>query len=212
MQLINDLAEQYAGSYTSPVDAVLQQVFDYTVANHPEAQMISGPVQGKFLEFISLMLRPANILEIGTFTGFSAICLAKGLKENGQLHTIELREEEAGTARKNISLAGMDQKIRVHVGDAKQVIAKLDYIWDLVFIDADKTGYIEYYEMVLPRLHTNGVIIADNVLFHGEVLVESPTGKNAIAISAFNEHLKTDSRVETTFLTIRDGLMMIRKK
>ena len=122
MQWIDTLAEDYASTYTSALDDVLQKIYDDTIANHPEAQMISGPVQGKLLEFISSMLQPKYILEIGTFTGFSAICLAKGLQPGGELHTIELREEDANTAWKNILMAGMSEKIHLHRGDASEII------------------------------------------------------------------------------------------
>lgn len=211
MQLINELADQYALSHTSPLDIVLQQIYDDTIASHPEAHMISSPVQGKFLEFISTICNPIYILEIGTFTGFSAICLAKGLNAGGALHTIELRQEDANTAWKNISLAGMEHKIRLHVGDAKQIIEQLDFVWDLVFIDADKTGYIEYYEAVIPRLRKGGIIIADNVLFHGEVLNKPIKGKSAKAIDSFNQHILADERTEQIMITVRDGLMLIKK-
>ena len=118
MQWIDKLAEDYASTYTSALDETLQKIYEDTIANHTESHMISGPVQGKFLEFISSLLRPKYILEIGTFTGFSAICLAKGLQSSGELHTIELRDEDANTAWKNILSAGMDDKIHLHQGDA----------------------------------------------------------------------------------------------
>ena len=212
MQWINKLAEDYSSSFTSSLDKVLQNIYDDTIENHPHAHMISGPVQGKFLEFISSLLQPKYILEIGTFTGFSAICLAKGLQQNGELHTIELRETDANTAWKNINTAGMQQKIHLHTGDARDMIKKLDFKWDLVFIDADKTSYITYYEEVLKRLSSRGCILADNVLFHGEVLDESINNKSAIAIDAFNKHVLKDDRTEQVFLTIRDGLLLIKNK
>jgi predicted O-methyltransferase YrrM len=158
------------------------------------------------------MLRPKYILEIGTFTGFSALCLSEGLRPGGQLHTLELREEDANTARANFTTAGKNNQIYLHTGDAKETIAQLGFTWDLVFIDADKTGYIEYYEMVLPRLNDGGFILADNVLFHGQVLEENIPGKNAKAIDAFNRHVAADERVEQVLLTIRDGLLLIKKK
>lgn len=212
MQWINKLAEDYSSTYTSALDEVLQRIYEDTVTNHPEAHMISGPVQGKFLEFISSLLQPKYILEIGTFTGFSAICLAKGLQPNGELHTIELKNEDANTAWKNICTAGMQQKIHLHTGDARQIIQELDYTWDLVFIDADKTSYITYYEEVLKRLSNRGFILADNVLFHGQVLEEKVEGKSAKAIVEFNNHVLNDERTEQVFLTVRDGLLLIKKK
>ena len=212
MQWIEKLAEDYSSTYTSPLDDVLMKIYNDTVANHPEAHMISGPVQGKFLEFISFLFRPKYILEIGTFTGFSAICLAKGLQPGGELHTIELREEDANTAWKNISNAGMADKIHLHRGDARTIIKELPYTWDLVFIDADKTSYITYYEEALERLSEHGFILADNVLFHGQVLEEKIDGKSAKAIAQFNNHVLNDQRTEQVFLTVRDGLLLIKKK
>jgi caffeoyl-CoA O-methyltransferase len=212
MQWIDKLAEDYSSKYTSALDDVLQKIYDDTVANHPEAQMISSPVQGRLLEFISSLLQPKYVLEIGTFTGFSAICLSKGLQPGGELHTIELREEDADTAWKNILSAGMHQKIHLHRGDARQIIKELDFKWDLVFIDADKTSYITYYEEVLERLSERGFILADNVLFHGQVLADKIEGKNAKAIAAFNNHVLNDQRTIQVFLTVRDGLLLIKKK
>jgi predicted O-methyltransferase YrrM len=212
MQWIDKLAEDYSSTYTTALDNVLQKVYDDTVANHPQAHMISGPVQGKFLEFISSLLQPKYILEIGTFTGFSAICLAKGLQSNGELHTIELRDADANTAWKNILSAGISDKIHLHRGDAREIIKTLNYKWDLVFIDADKTSYITYYEEVLGRLSERGFILADNVLFHGQVLADKIEGKNAKAIAAFNNHVLNDQRTMQVFLTVRDGLLLIKKK
>jgi len=212
MHWINNLAEDYASTYTSQLDDVLMKIYEDTVGNHPHAQMISGPLQGKFLEFISSLLRPKYILEIGTFTGFSAICLAKGLQAGGELHTIELREEDANTAWKNILMTGVSDKIHLHRGDAKEIIKVLQYNWDLVFIDADKTSYITYYEEALQRLSERGFILADNVLFHGQVLEEKIDNKSAKAIAQFNNHVLNDQRTEQVFLTIRDGLLLIKKK
>lgn len=174
--------------------------------------MLSGHVQGKFLQFISEILRPQRILEIGTYTGYSAICLAKGLQPGGKLHTIEIREEDAKAARENFNEANVTDKIILHLGNALAIIPELTEEWDLVFIDADKTGYIQYYNLVLPRLRKGGIILADNVLFHGKVLEEKITGKSAKAIQSFNEYVSRDDSVEKVLLTIRDGLFMIIKK
>jgi len=212
MELISPKAEQYANQYTSALDEVLEEIENYTLANHPHAHMLSGHVQGKVLELFSKMIAPKRILEIGTFTGFSALCLAKGLPADGKLVTIELREEDAATAKKNFAKAVMEQQIELLVGDALQIIPTLQESWDLVFIDADKVNYINYYELTLLSLKSGGWILADNVFFHGEVLEEKITGKNAKAIQAFNEHLKNDDRIERAMLTIRDGLFLIQKK
>lgn len=212
MELINLRAEQYAKINTSALDEVLNEIEIYTLANHPHAQMLSGHVQGKVLEFFSKMIAPERILEIGTFTGFSALCLAKGLTNDGKLVTLELREDDAATAGKYFAKAGMESKIDLHVGDALEIISTLQEKWDLVFIDADKVNYINYYELTLPSVKSGGWILADNVLFHGEVLEDNIKGKNAKAIHAFNEHVKNDDRVEQAMLTVRDGLLLIQKK
>ncbi|MFZ1307058.1 MAG: O-methyltransferase [Ferruginibacter sp.] len=212
MELINTRAEQYANKNTTALDEVLKEIETYTLANHPHAQMLSGHVQGKVLEFFSKMIAPKRILEIGTFTGFSALCLAKGLTPDGKLITLELRKDDAATANDYFRKAGMETRIDLHVGDALEIIPTLQENWDLVFIDADKVNYINYYELTLPWIKSGGWILADNVLFHGEVLEENIKGKNAKAIQAFNEHVKNDDRVEQAMLTIRDGLLLIQKK
>ncbi len=205
------LAERYADNFSSSEDDLIHQVSVFTTTTHPHAHMLSGHVQGNFLTILSSLLQPERILEIGTFTGYSALCLAKGLKDGGKLHTIELRESDANTANGYFQQSDHKDRIILHVGNAKDIIPLLNEEWDIVFIDADKTGYIDYYELILPAVKKNGLIIADNVLFHGQVLEEDISGKNAIAIHAFNAHVKNDSRVEQVLLTIRDGLLMIRK-
>lgn len=212
MELLNPLAEQYAELFSTPHDALNEEVAATTQSSHREARMMSSRLQGKFLEIFSILQSPSKILEIGTFTGFSALCLAKGLREGGKLHTIELREEDARTARQYFERSKYAEKIILHTGNALVIIPQLDEKWDLVFIDADKTGYLEYYNLILPHVRSGGVILADNVLYHGEVLQEPVKGKNAKAISLFNEFIKTDDRVEHVLLPIRDGLMLIRKK
>ena len=212
MQLLNPLAEAYAKIYSTPEDPLLKSIADETIATHPESQMLSGHLQGKFLEFFSILLKPRNVLEIGTFTGYSALCLVKGIEEDGKLHTIELREETAAVARANFARSNEKDKIILHTGNALAIIPDLREQWDLVFIDADKTNYIQYYQLVLPRLRKGGVILADNVLFHGEVLEKPVKGKNAKAIQAFNEYVAQDDRVDRIMLTVRDGLFLIRKK
>lgn len=212
MELVNTKAEQYAKNNTSALDTVLDEIEIYTLANHPHAHMLSGHVQGKVLEFFSKMIAPERILEIGTFTGFSGLCLAKGLPNDGKLVTLELREDDAAIAKNYFVKAGMEAKIDLHVGDALEIIPTLQENWDLVFIDADKVNYINYYELTLPSVKSGGWILADNVLFHGEVLEENVKGKNAKAIYAFNEHVANDDRVEQAMLTIRDGLLLIQKK
>jgi predicted O-methyltransferase YrrM len=211
MDLINPLAEAYATKYTSPESPLLQNINEWTMANHPHSQMLSGHVQGKFLSFLSTMMQPKYVLEIGTFTGYSALCLAEGLQPQGELHTIELREEDAATAQQNFSKSEYNKQVHLHIGDARKIIPALSYDWDIVFIDADKVSYIEYYELVVPRLSARGIIIADNMLFHGQVLEQPLSGKNAIAIHAFNEHVQKDPRTENVLITVRDGVQLIKK-
>jgi len=210
MELVNHIVEAYAKKNTSLIDDVLTEIEEYTLQHHPHAHMLSGHVQGKVLEFFSCMVQPKNVLEIGTFTGFSALCLAKGLQLNGVLHTIELREEDAKTAQQFFDKASV-KNIMLHTGNALQIIPTLTQTWDLVFIDADKTNYINYYELILPNIKTGGWIIADNVLFHGQVLENEVVGKNAKAIHEFNEYVTNDKRVEQALLTVRDGLLLIKK-
>ncbi|MBX9782488.1 MAG: O-methyltransferase [Chitinophagaceae bacterium] len=212
MDLIHPLAEAYASAFSNAEDPVLEQIAAETVASHAHPQMLSGHLQGQFLEIISKLLQPKRILEIGTMVGYSTICLAKGLVKEGILHTIELRETDAQIAQQNFERAGVQHLIQLHVGDALELIPQLKEEWDIVFIDADKTGYQMYYELVKPRLRKGGVILADNVLFHGEVLQQEIRGKNAKAIQKFNEMVAADDEVEKILLTLRDGLFLIRKK
>ncbi len=212
MEIINVLAQYYADKFSSNENDLMKDINEFTNKNHPHANMLSSFVQGKFLEMISCLLQPKRILEIGTFVGYSAIYLSNGLQKDGKLHTIELREEDAKTAKENFERANATDKIVLHLGNALEIIPTLDEVWDLVFIDADKVGYVDYYKLVLPKLKPGGLIIADNVLFHGEVLEEKIKGKNAIAINAFNELVKNDPSVEKVMLTVRDGLFLIRKK
>jgi len=212
MEIINNKAEDYAARFTTPTDNLLQEIEKYTLENHPQAIMLSGPIQGKLLEMISLMIRPERILEIGTFMGYSALCLAKGLAPQGELHTLEIGKEDADIARNYFSKSLYTKQIILHEGNALEIIPALNETWDLIFIDADKVNYINYYELTLPMLKKGGFILADNVLFHGEVLEENITGKNAKAIHAFNEHLEKDNRIQHVLMTVRDGLMLIQKK
>ena len=211
MELVNALAESYAEKYTSPEDELLREIHVYTYTKHADPHMLSGPLQGKLLELVSRMIRPDRILEIGTFTGYSALCLAKGLTEKGILHTIELREEDSRLARGFFDRSPLGDQMIIHTGRAAEIIPSLNETWDLVFIDADKPGYIEYFNLVLPKLRKNGFILADNVFFHGQVLEDPIKGKNAIAIQSFNEYVHARKDVETAMLTIRDGLLLIRK-
>ena len=204
MDFINENAASYIEKYTTPFVGLLQQIIEDTIATHAKAHMLSGPVQGQFLQMISSMIKPLKVLEIGTFTGFSALCLASGLQKDGILHTIEIREEDALVSQNNFNKSKYASQIKLHVGNAKEIIPTLNEHWDLIFIDADKTSYIDYYELTLPKLKHGAYMLVDNVLFHGQVLEENVTGKNAKAIYAFNEHVANDKRIEQVILSIRD--------
>ena len=212
MEIINAKAEAYAADFSTPTDELLSEIEKFTLENHPHPNMLSGPVQGKLLEMISKMIQPKRILEVGTFVGYSGLCLTKGLTAKGELHTIELRKEDAEISRNYFKKSLYRKQIILHEGNALDIIPALNETWDLVFIDADKVNYINYYELTLPQLKKGGWVLADNVLFHGEVLEERITGKNAKAIHAFNEHIKNDRRVEHVLVTVRDGIMLIQKK
>lgn len=205
--------EEYASNHTSEELDVLKKLSRETNLKVMQPRMLSGHLQGKFLEIISCMLKPERILEIGTFTAYSAIALAQGLHENGVLHTIDIDQELELIVSNYIKEAGLEKKIKFFLGDAKDIIPKLDFTYDLVFIDADKENYINYYNMVIPKVRKGGIIIADNVLWSGKVLVKpQPNDKNTINLQAFNEYVTNDSRVENVLLPFRDGLMIVMKK
>jgi len=211
MELINPLVEQYAEAFTTPEDDLLREINLFTAKNHSEYQMLSGHLQGKLLEMISQMIRPRRILEIGTFTGYSALCLAKGLAAEGQLHTIELREKDGATAQGFFNRSSFRDQIILHTGNALNIVPGLRETWDLVFIDADKGSYIEYFKLVLPNLRKNGFILADNIFFHGQVLADEVKGKNPQAIKRFNEFIRERDDIDKVVLTLRDGLYLLRK-
>ena len=200
MELINPLVQAYAEEFSSKEDALLKEIADYTRSHHPHHDMLSGHLQGKFLEMASCMIRPKRVLEIGTFTGYSALCLAKGLTEDGILHTIDIREEDGATAKGYFNKSIYTEKIILHIGNAIEIIPSLNETFDLVFIDADKTGYIEYFNLVLPKVRKNGFIFADNIFFHGESLEKEPKGKNAKAIAAFNKFIGERTDIEKMIL------------
>jgi len=210
--LIPDQLQVYMDKWVSPLPSLLQEIEEQTRAHHPEAHMLSGAQQGQFLSMISKLMRPRRILEIGTFTGYSALCLASGLTEYGQLFTIESREADAAVARGYFDRSPYKDQIQLLMGDARTLLPDLVECWDLVFIDADKTSYVEYFNTVLPRVRTNGFILADNIFFHGQVLAEPVKGKNAKALVDFVQVVRDCEAVEQLPIPLRDGLMLIRKK
>ena len=211
VELIHPLVQEYAENFSTPEDELLRDINLYTVQHHPEHHMLSGHLQGKLLEMISRMIQPERILEIGTFTGYSALCLAKGLKPGGQLHTIELREKDAAIAKGFFNRSSFSSQIILHTGKALNIVPELRETWDLVFVDADKVSYIEYFKLVLPQVRQNGFILADNIFFHGEVLSGEVKGKNARSIKEFNEFIRERRDIDKMIITLRDGLYLVRK-
>lgn len=212
MEFILPSANAYAEQHSSVTDKLLQEIHAFTLENHAEPHMISGPLQGNLLSMLSKMIKPKRILEIGSFTGYSAICLAKGLSSDGILHTIELREGDAAIAQAYFDRSEHGLQIKLHVGNARELLPAMEEDWDLVFIDADKTGYLDYYGLLIDKVKPGTFFIIDNVLFHGEVLKEKISGKSAKAVSAFNAFIREDNRVEKVMLTVRDGLSILIKK
>ncbi len=202
---------EYCLAHTTPAGPLLDELQRQTHLRTLYPQMLSGPYQGMLLQFISHMIRPRRILEIGTFTGYSAICLAVGLAENGVLHTIESDDERAPLIREFLSKAGLDDSVRLHLGDAADILPALDEIFDLAFLDAGKLDYQRHFELVLPKIRPGGFILADNVLWDGQVLRDHKDA-TAEALHDFNEFIQADERVDNLVLPLRDGLMLIRKR
>ena len=212
MQLVNDdTLHQYCEAHTSDLESVLQALERETYIKTTQPHMLSGKLQGQWLRFMSLMLRPKAVLEIGTFTGYSAICLAAGMAKGSVLHTIDIDDEKATIIHKYIQLADLEDIIQLHIGKAADIIPTLSETFDLVFIDADKEQYALYYDMVIDQMAVGGFLIADNILWKGKVLTP-PFDKKTGIIDAFNKKIQDDPRVENVLLPIRDGLMVIRKK
>ncbi len=202
----------YAAAHTSPEDALLQEVVRYTHLHAMHPRMLSGHLQGQLLSTVSYMLRPQRILEIGTFTGYATLCLAKGLAPGGIIHTIEHNDELEDTCRSFFERSIHKDRIKLHIGKALTVIPQLNDSFDLVYIDGDKREYTDYYHAVFDKTRPGGFIIADNVLWDGKV-IESPLPGDAqtLGIAQFNDTIQNDARVENLLLPLRDGLMIIRK-
>jgi len=209
---MNKKLDQYIELYSTPEDPVLEDLYRQTHIKFVNPNMVSGHLQGKFLELISLMIRPEYILEIGTFTGYSAICLSKGLKPGGRLFTIELNDELAAFAHSFFCRAGAEEKITQLTGRAQEIIPGLDQMFDLVFIDADKREYVEYYNLIIDKVKPGGFILADNVLWGGKVLDHETNDPQALGIIRFNKMIRNETKIEDVIIPIRDGLMLIRKK
>lgn len=213
MEVIPGDIQAFAEKYTTREADLLYRLHRETYLKVDQPHMLSGHVQGVFLSMVSHMMRPRRILEIGTYTGYSAICLAQGLAEDGMLHTIDVNEELEDMAARYIAEAGLTPKITQHIGKAAEIIPQLQETFDLVFIDADKAGYGMYFDMVWEKLRPGGFMLADNVLYHGEVVLpETEQSNNAKAMIRFVEKAVADERAETLLLTLRDGVQLIRKK
>ena len=202
----------YCFTHSSPLSGILHDLERETHLRTHGPQMLSGEYQGQLLRFLSLMLRPKRVLEIGTFTGYTAICMAEGLAEGGVLHTIEANDELGWLIQKYIQRADMVQKIVLHLGDAAEVMPTLDEVFDLVFLDAGKLDYPAHYEMALAKMRSGGFLLADNVLWDGKVASGNERDETARALRAFNDFVQQDERVENLLLPFRDGLMVVRKK
>ena len=200
----------YALSYTQSESVLLKKLNRETWAKVMTPRMLSGHLQGRILSMFSKMIAPKNILEIGTYTGYSALCMAEGIKKNGKLHTIDSNEEVFEFARRYFEQSEYNENIIQHTGNALEIIPKLDTEFQLVFIDADKENYSNYFDLVFKKLSVGGYIIADNVLWSGKVLQENKD-KETIALVSYNKNIHRDKRVENILMPIRDGLMICRK-
>ncbi len=208
-----DIQHKYINQFSQEQDSVLAWLERQTNLRTNHSRMLCGPVVGKLLEFISGMIAPDNILELGAFTGYSSICLARGLKPGGHLDSIEINDELEDLILEAHEKAGLQDKITLHIGDAKEIITTLDKKYDLVFIDANKREYCKYYDLVFDYVKPGGYILADNVLWDGKVYSDPlPTDAQTQGIYKFNEMVKNDPRVENVIIPLRDGLNLIRKK
>lgn len=202
--------EKYITEHSSAESKNLADLNRETFVKAMMPQMLSGKVQGKFLEFISRMINPEYILEIGTYTGYSAICLARGLKSAGKLITIDINEELTSMVKKYIALEKLEDKIEVLTGNAIQIIPTLTQQFDLVFIDADKNNYTNYFDLVIEKVRPGGWILADNVLWSGKIISQN-MDKDTLAIDSYNKKIQQDPRVENVIISIRDGISIARK-
>lgn len=209
---MNRKLDQYLIKHSAPEDPVLEDLYRQTHIRFVNPYMVSGHLQGKLLEFISRMINPENILEIGTFTGYSAICLAKGLKPGGKLITIENNDELTSFSHSFFCRAGVESNITQLIGRAQDIVPGLKQKFDLVFIDGDKREYIEYFMLIIGKVKRGGFILADNVLWGGKVIQEDINDPQTRGIIKFNEMIKNEKDIENVILPLRDGLMLIRKK
>ncbi|GIZ08985.1 O-methyltransferase [Flavobacterium sp. UMI-01] len=211
MHFLSQDLEDYIEQHSEKEPALLAALNKETYQKILLPRMLSGHFQGRVLSMLSKLIRPVNILEIGTYTGYSALCLCEGMQENGVLHTIDIKEELVDFQRKHFDKSPWGAQIIQHLGEAAAIIPTLEEKFDLVFIDADKENYINYFEMILPKMNKGGVILSDNVLWSGKVLEEiHPNDVSTQILVQYNQLLRDDPRVETVLLPIRDGLTVSR--
>jgi predicted O-methyltransferase YrrM len=211
MHFLSEQLESYIAKHSEPEPAILTKLTRETHLKVVQPRMITGHYQGRVLSLLSKIISPKTILEIGTYTGYSAICLAEGLQKEGVLHTIEINEELHEMQRRYFEASGYGNQIVQHVGDSLNIIPKLDAVFDLIFIDAEKASYDAYFEAVLPKTKSGSIILSDNVLWSGKVVEPvSSSDKATKSLLAFNKKLKEDKRIETVLLPIRDGLTLSR--
>ena len=212
MDFIDEEIEDYSVAHTSPESALLNKIHRETHLEVLRPRMLSGHFQGRVLSMFSKMIRPERILEIGTYTGYSALCLTEGLTHQGKLFTIDINEELEDRVRQYFIESDFNDKIEFLIGDAMKIIPKLTENWDMVFIDADKKNYLKYYNLVISSIKSGGYVIADNVLWSGKVLEDDHDDIDTEALRIFNDKLVKDQRMEVVLLPVRDGLMVARKK
>ncbi|MBK9424766.1 MAG: O-methyltransferase [Bacteroidetes bacterium] len=213
MDFLDERLTEYVEQHTKDESDILAKLNRETQAKVIMPRMLSGHLQGRVLSMLSHMIKPQRILEIGTYTGYSALCLAEGLPENGKLITIDINEELHDMVKRYVKESGYENKIEVLSGDATKIIPLLEEQIDMVFIDADKENYALYYDLTFDKLSTGGYIVADNVLWSGNILKpEDEMDSETLALHQFNKKIQSDNRVENVLFPIRDGLMIIRKK
>ncbi|UNY97358.1 O-methyltransferase [Zhouia spongiae] len=211
MHFISAELENYIAEHSENEPKLLQELDRETHLKVLQPRMLSGHFQGRVLSILSKLIYPKNILEIGTYTGYSAICLAEGLQKGGKLHTIDNNEELYDLQRRYFDKSGYGEQIIQHLGNALDIIPGIEPDFDLVFIDADKENYTNYFDLVIDKMNPGGIILSDNVLWSGKILKETkPNDKSTIALKAYNKKLKEDPRVETVLLPVRDGLTLCR--
>lgn len=213
MFFLPEKLDHYVVEHSEQEPQLLQELTRETYQKILQPIMLSGPYQGRVLSMISKLVRPKTILELGTFTGYATLCLAEGLQKDGKIHTIDINEELHDFQRKYFDKSGFGEQIIQHTGSALDIIPSLDMSFDLVFIDADKPNYSNYFHLIIDKLNPGGIILSDNVLWHGKVVEPlNDKDKSTKAVLDYNTLLKSDKRVETVLLPIRDGLTISRKK